>query len=183
MKQRGFTIIELLVVIAIIGILASVVLSSLNAARDKAKVSQTASQVKELRTALMMFVIDTGRAPTDCGLTCTTASDPFNNAMGVPSWSGPYLPTDLSIFAHQWGGHMTIGFSDLDGDSVEDLYVFIDDDRPQTNSNDNQGTIPLESMIAIDAILDDGDISTGEVRGGGEWTTAPVGELVIRVTP
>jgi hypothetical protein len=38
-------------------------------------------------------------------------------------------------------------------------------------------------MVAIDTILDDGNISTGEVRGGGAWSTAPIGELVIRITP
>lgn len=183
MKQRGFTLLELLVVIAIIGVLSSVVLASLNASRDKAKAAQTASQVKQLRTALIMFVTDTGSYPSTCNLTCTTSTDPLNNALGVSGWAGPYFPTDLSIFEHQWGGHMTVGASDLDGDSIIDLYIFIDDDSPQTNSSDDQGTIPSESMVAIDTILDDGNISTGEVRGGGAWSTAPIGELVIRITP
>ena len=52
MKQtfkRGFTLIELLVVIAIIGILASVVLASLNSARDKGTNAAIQSSVTNLR--------------------------------------------------------------------------------------------------------------------------------------
>jgi prepilin-type N-terminal cleavage/methylation domain-containing protein len=47
--NRGFTLIELLVVIAIIGILASVVLASLNSARDKGADAATKSNLNNIR--------------------------------------------------------------------------------------------------------------------------------------
>lgn len=62
--HRGFTLIELLVVIAIIGILASVVLASLNSAREKSRNAAYLSQVKEYQKALELYYSQNGSYPT-----------------------------------------------------------------------------------------------------------------------
>ncbi|MFN3188259.1 MAG: type II secretion system protein [Candidatus Paceibacteria bacterium] len=54
-KNYGFTLIELLVVIAIIGILASVVLASLNSARDTANDSSVKSNLNTVRTQAELY--------------------------------------------------------------------------------------------------------------------------------
>jgi len=59
-NKKGFTLIELLVVIAIIGILASVVMVSLNSARNKAKRASALSTVSGLGTEIIMCVDDDG---------------------------------------------------------------------------------------------------------------------------
>lgn len=58
--KRGFTLIELLVVIAIIGILSSVVLSSLSLARTKSYDAKVQGQLSHLRAAAEIYQVTNG---------------------------------------------------------------------------------------------------------------------------
>lgn len=62
-SQKGFTLIELLVVIAVIGILASVVLVSLNSARGKARDAKRMADLKQLTIALALYYDTHGAYP------------------------------------------------------------------------------------------------------------------------
>ncbi len=59
--RDGFTLIELLVVIAIIGILASIVISSLNSVRDKANVAKAQEEMRQVVQAIIIAQGEQGR--------------------------------------------------------------------------------------------------------------------------
>ncbi|MEK7589839.1 MAG: prepilin-type N-terminal cleavage/methylation domain-containing protein [Patescibacteria group bacterium] len=63
LRNKGFTLIELLVVIAIIGILSSVVLASLNTARQKSRDAKRISDIKQLQLALEFYFDANGNYP------------------------------------------------------------------------------------------------------------------------
>ena len=63
-NTQGFTLIELLVVIAIIAILSSVVLASLNSARQKARDARRISDLKQIQLALELYFDSNANYPT-----------------------------------------------------------------------------------------------------------------------
>ncbi len=109
-EAKGFTLIELLVVIAIIGLLSSVVLSSLNTARAKGNDANRRTSIHNLQVALELYYQQNDSYPLSGGATTPNAGWTTSNDSSwttLQSALSPYmsrLPTDPTQSSSGWPG-------------------------------------------------------------------------------
>jgi len=99
-NQKGFTLIELLVVIAIIGVLSTIVLVSLNTAREKARDVRRVSDMRQVALALEMYYDD----HTSTGYPGAAASNQWT-VMDAAIEGGGYIasvPTDPGTGTYEY---------------------------------------------------------------------------------
>ncbi len=186
MYKKGFTLIELLVSIAIIAILSAIVIASIDQFNEKSRVGAVADQIRELETATSLYITDTATLPPSCDITCVAGTDPFLTApAGVSRWNGPYFNAPIWSFTHPWKGRVSIETQvvDSNADGINDMYFHFSNDAVSTNVSDNTRPIPTSALQKIDAIIDDGNLATGNARGDGQGFGSQTGELVIFFVP
>ena len=88
-NESGFTLIELLVVIAIIGMLSSVVMASLNTARQKGRDARRLTDLRAIQTALELYANDYNNYPAQGPATRVSDMNPSL----APTYI-PVIPSD-----------------------------------------------------------------------------------------
>jgi prepilin-type N-terminal cleavage/methylation domain-containing protein len=114
---RGFTLIELLVVIAIIGVLSSVVLASLNSARNKAVDAKKKQELREMITAVERYYIDTNTIPANPIPGSWVPADTALTSTLVPQYM-PVIPTspdNIPYYYYDYGTYFIVASILKDG--------------------------------------------------------------------
>ena len=153
-KTRGFTLIELLVVIAIIALLVAILLPSLNRAKELAKRTSCAANVKGIITAMQLYAGQRGKELMPYSPVPDTGAHRWDMPVGFRRTVNKMVtPVGHNISENYWllireefsevGAFVcpstddTIdpirGNSDPSGTDVTDVYDFLAQDDPASN--------------------------------------------------
>jgi type II secretion system protein G len=176
--QKGFTLIELLVVIAIIGLLSSVVLASVSAAREKSRDARRLSDMRQIQQALEMYYDDHNEYPNEDGSGWETSLEDDGEFLEVLVDEG-YLPSYIidpinsggnyySYFKYSAGTNgctsskgqfYILGVANIEG--ADESYTALDDGTIRVVSDASPGWHCPESTGATRDWQDEFDWVTG----------------------
>jgi len=148
-SQRSWTLIEMVMVIVIIGILAATAVMKINDVVQSGRVSKVASDVNIIRKAIMSYYGDNGYFPAEvsAGADPGLAPDYIDAWPAETPWNGEY--------DYNYGTYANFNY---DGTAGNEVYVSVD----QSSNN-----ISSTTCTEVDNLLDDGTISSGNVRSDG----------------
>ena len=164
-KSKGFTLIELLVVIAIIGILATIVLASLNGARRKARDTRRAADIKQIQLALELYFDGDGNGqyPISSGAACSAPAAYFGlSSTLVPKYIS-VLPTDPVLT----GASACYKYRSVTNNAIHigyHLAAILED--------------PSTPVLNGDADCDDTAAGACNIPAGAAWDTPPGGASI-----
>jgi len=137
---RAFTLIEILIVVVILGVISSIVTVQVAVAKDDAEISVFAATVKSLARSAERYKFDNGSYPPD------------GSSGVVPAGFGTYILESAYTNPTPLGGVW-----DTEANTLGFIFA--------VGVHFNDGSDPgATTMSQVDALLDDGSLSTGAFR-------------------
>jgi len=134
--QRGFTLVEIMVVVTLIGLLCAIAAPAYQRLVKRTKLTSIRNDLRAASGAIQIYSFERGAWPPD----------------GVGGW-----PTDLIGYLpppDRWNQVTPIGGT---------WAWALDTDGTKAALRINNFTLPLAQMTDLDALVDDGDTTTGEL--------------------
>ncbi len=86
-KEKGFTLVELMIVIIILAVLTGIAIPSYMTLRNRAREAATESEMKNIATALELYMTDNEEYPDDY----TTITDYMSPVPTTDKWDNAYV--------------------------------------------------------------------------------------------